>query len=106
MDRARGRGRASWPCRSSLASGGHQLCLLRIFRDLRAGRQTFGQVDVARAWMVGQPGCDGDACTQIDLIGVASIVMAPKPTAARNQAGGRAVIMRWFRDFGNFSQPW
>jgi len=55
-----------------------------MFRDLRAGRQTFGQVGVARAWLAGQPGCDGDACTQIDLIGAASIVIALQPTAARN----------------------
>ncbi len=35
-------------------------CLLRMFHDLRAGRgQTFGQVDAARAWLAGQPGCDG-----------------------------------------------
>ena len=35
-------------------------CLLRMFRDLRAGRgQTFGQVDAARASLAGQPGCDG-----------------------------------------------
>ena len=24
-----------------------------------AGGQTFGQVDAARAWLAGQPGCDG-----------------------------------------------
>ena len=31
-----------------------------MFHDLRAGRgQTFGQVDAARAWLAGQPGCDG-----------------------------------------------
>jgi carboxymethylenebutenolidase len=35
-------------------------CLLRMFRDLRAGQgQTFGQVDAARAWLAGQPGCNG-----------------------------------------------
>jgi hypothetical protein len=35
-------------------------CLLRIFRDLRAGRgQTFDEVNAARAWLAGQPGCDG-----------------------------------------------
>jgi len=35
-------------------------CLLRMFGDLRAGRgQTFGQIDAARAWLAGQPGCDG-----------------------------------------------
>ncbi len=35
-------------------------CLLRMFRDLRAGQgQTFGQVDAARTWPAGQPGCTG-----------------------------------------------
>ena len=35
-------------------------CLLGMFRDLRVGRgQTVGQVDAARAWLAGQPGCDG-----------------------------------------------
>ncbi len=35
-------------------------CLLRMFHDLRAGRgQTFSQVDAARAWLAGQPVCDG-----------------------------------------------
>ena len=35
-------------------------CLLRMFRDLRAGQgQTFDQVDAARAWLARQPGCDG-----------------------------------------------
>jgi len=40
--------------------GRSSACLLRMFRDLRAGRgQTFGQVDAAGAWLAGQPGCDG-----------------------------------------------
>ena len=35
-------------------------CLLRMFRELRSGRgQTFGQIDAARAWLAGQPGCNG-----------------------------------------------
>jgi carboxymethylenebutenolidase len=35
-------------------------CLARMFRELRAGRgQTFGQIDAARAWLAGQPGCNG-----------------------------------------------
>jgi len=35
-------------------------CLLRMFRDLRAGQgQTFSQVDAARAWLADQPGCAG-----------------------------------------------
>ena len=36
------------------------MCLVRMFRELRAGRgQTFGQIDAARAWLAGQPGCNG-----------------------------------------------
>jgi len=35
-------------------------CLLRMFRDLRAGQgQTFDQVDAAREWLASEPGCDG-----------------------------------------------
>jgi len=35
-------------------------CLLRMFRDLRAGQgQTFDQIDAAQAWLASQPGCDG-----------------------------------------------
>ena len=62
------RGQADWLAGAGylalsvdLGFGGRpSACLLRMFRDLRAGRgQTFGQVDAARAWLAGQPGCDG-----------------------------------------------
>jgi len=61
------RRRTGWPVPGTWAlsvdlgfRGRPSACLLRMFRDLRAGRgQTFGQVDAARAWLAGQPGCDG-----------------------------------------------
>jgi carboxymethylenebutenolidase len=36
------------------------VCLARMFGELRSGHgQTFGQIDAARAWLAGQPGCSG-----------------------------------------------
>ena len=40
--------------------GRPSVCLLRMFRDLRAGRgQTFEQVDTARMWLACRHGCSG-----------------------------------------------
>ena len=62
------RAQADWPAGAGYPAlpvdlgmwGRPSACLLRLFRDLRAGQgQTFGQAGATRAWLAGQPGCEG-----------------------------------------------